>query len=212
MSLTMDLPSQRSYLLLNIDEKLRYAGIVKDNWKLLVGEYPQTPALHIPTRLVSATSPVPFPFSSSAPLITGTHFFFDNHSTILTRAVDRITISRRAKTVYIPSAVLNYPLSNILSRLILRCSQVRRPTGRWTDSSGGPSPGCRTTLRPWCTVTRDGRWPGSGTRCRSWPAAAAWGTCWPCGTIRRSGATPRRPGRGHLPPARPARYACSTCT
>ncbi|VVC38318.1 Alkaline-phosphatase-like, core domain,Alkaline phosphatase-like, alpha/beta/alpha,Sulfatase, N- [Cinara cedri] len=37
MSLTMDLPSRRNYLLLNIDEKLRYAGIVKDNWKLIVG-------------------------------------------------------------------------------------------------------------------------------------------------------------------------------
>lgn len=46
MSLTMDLPSQRSYLLLNIDEKLRYAGIVKDNWKLLVGEYSHISTTH----------------------------------------------------------------------------------------------------------------------------------------------------------------------
>lgn len=32
-------PSQRKSVLLNIDEKQRYAAIVKDNWKLIIGEY-----------------------------------------------------------------------------------------------------------------------------------------------------------------------------
>ncbi|XP_015374155.1 PREDICTED: arylsulfatase B-like [Diuraphis noxia] len=36
-SLTLNLPSQRNFVLLNIDEKKRYAGIIKDNWKLIVG-------------------------------------------------------------------------------------------------------------------------------------------------------------------------------
>ncbi|XP_050527752.1 arylsulfatase B-like [Daktulosphaira vitifoliae] len=36
-SLTLNLPSQRKYVLLNIDEKKRYAAIRKDNWKLIVG-------------------------------------------------------------------------------------------------------------------------------------------------------------------------------
>jgi len=38
-SLTLNLPSQRNFVLLNIDEKQRYAGIIKDSWKLIVGEY-----------------------------------------------------------------------------------------------------------------------------------------------------------------------------
>ncbi|XP_050430789.1 arylsulfatase B-like [Adelges cooleyi] len=37
MPLTLNTPSQRRDVLLNIDEKLRYAGIVKDNWKLVIG-------------------------------------------------------------------------------------------------------------------------------------------------------------------------------
>ncbi|KAE9524382.1 hypothetical protein AGLY_015219 [Aphis glycines] len=36
-SLTLNLPSLRNFVLLNIDEKQRYAGILKDNWKLIVG-------------------------------------------------------------------------------------------------------------------------------------------------------------------------------
>ncbi|KAL4103622.1 hypothetical protein QTP88_018981 [Uroleucon formosanum] len=36
-SLTLNLPSQRNFVLLNIDEKQRYAGILKDHWKLIVG-------------------------------------------------------------------------------------------------------------------------------------------------------------------------------
>lgn len=38
-SIMLDLPSQRNFVLLNIDEKNRYAGILKDNWKLIVGEF-----------------------------------------------------------------------------------------------------------------------------------------------------------------------------
>lgn len=38
-SLTLNLPSQRGFVLLNIDEKQRYAGIVKDSWKLIVGKF-----------------------------------------------------------------------------------------------------------------------------------------------------------------------------
>lgn len=37
-ALTLNLPSQRNFVLLNIDEKQRYAAIVKDSWKLIVGE------------------------------------------------------------------------------------------------------------------------------------------------------------------------------
>lgn len=38
-SLTLNKPSKRKYVLLNIDEKQRYAGIVKDNWKLIMGQF-----------------------------------------------------------------------------------------------------------------------------------------------------------------------------
>ncbi|XP_025417758.1 arylsulfatase B-like [Sipha flava] len=36
-ALTLNLPSQRNFVLLNIDEKQRYAAIIKDSWKLIVG-------------------------------------------------------------------------------------------------------------------------------------------------------------------------------
>lgn len=38
-SLTLNLPSQRSFVLLNIDEKQRYAAIIKGSWKLIVGKF-----------------------------------------------------------------------------------------------------------------------------------------------------------------------------
>lgn len=38
-SLMFNLPSQRNFVLLNIDEKKRYAGIVKDDWKLIIGKF-----------------------------------------------------------------------------------------------------------------------------------------------------------------------------
>lgn len=38
-ALTLNLPSQRNFVLLNIDEKQRYAAIIKDSWKLIVGEF-----------------------------------------------------------------------------------------------------------------------------------------------------------------------------
>lgn len=61
-ALALNLPSQRDSVLINIDEKLNYGAIVKDDWKLIVGEL----VVFIVLQYNTAPSPTPLVVSATA--------------------------------------------------------------------------------------------------------------------------------------------------